>query len=103
MRLLRPLLQALEDRNDVRLLGPVEAERRAPTVAVELPGEAEAAAAALARHGIMAGGGDFYAVRPLMALGIDPAKGVLRMSFTHYPSEEDVARLIDALDRGLPR
>ncbi len=102
VELLQPLLDALRDRNDVRLLGPTDAARRAPTVAVELPGDAEAAAAALAPHGIMAGGGDFYAVRPLRALGIDPAKGVLRMSFTHYTSEEDIARLLDALGRVLP-
>jgi selenocysteine lyase/cysteine desulfurase len=69
---------------------------------VELPGSGEDAARALAAHGIMAGGGDFYAVRPLRALGIDPAKGVLRMSFTHYTSEEDVDRLVRALQAVLP-
>ncbi len=100
--LLRPLLDALAGRNAVRLLGPARAEGRAPTVAVELPGPAEPAARALAAHGIMAGGGDFYAVRPLRALGIDPGKGVLRLSFTHYTTEEEVARLIAALDAVLP-
>jgi selenocysteine lyase/cysteine desulfurase len=100
--LLEPLLAALRDRNDARLLGPVEADRRAPTVAVELPMQAEGVAAALASYGIMAGGGDFYAVRPLRALGIDPDKGVLRMSFTHYTSEEDIDRLIQALGEVLP-
>lgn len=102
VRLLGPLLDSLTGRDDVRLLGPADAARRAPTVAIELPGGGEAAAAALAAHGIMAGGGDFYAVRPLRALGIDPAKGVLRLSFTHYTSEEDVARLVRALDAVLP-
>jgi selenocysteine lyase/cysteine desulfurase len=100
--LLQPLLDHLKGRNGVRLLGPTEAERRAPTVAIELPGDGEAAARALAPHGIMAGGGDFYAVRPLRSMGIDPGKGVLRMSFTHYTSEEEVARLIQALDQALP-
>lgn len=100
--LLQPLLDDLQGRNDVRLLGPSEARRRAPTVAIELPGEGEAAARALAPHGIMAGGGDFYAVRPLRALGVDPAKGVLRLSFTHYTSHEEVGRLIEALDEVLP-
>jgi len=96
--LLRPLLDALRGRNGIRLLGPVEPERRAPTVAIELPGAGEAAAQTLAAHGIMAGGGDFYAVRPLRAMGIDAEKGVLRLSFTHYTSEEEVGRLIEALD-----
>jgi selenocysteine lyase/cysteine desulfurase len=58
-------------------------------------------AEALAAHKVMAGGGDFYAVRPLEALGIAPAQGVLRLSFVHYTSEAEVAQLIEALDRVL--
>jgi selenocysteine lyase/cysteine desulfurase len=46
----------------------------------------------------MAGGGDFYAVRALEAMGIDPAHGVLRLSFTHYTSEAEMAQLTTALD-----
>jgi selenocysteine lyase/cysteine desulfurase len=46
----------------------------------------------------MAGGGDFYAVRALQAHGIDPEKGVLRLSFVHYTSADEVAKLITALD-----
>jgi selenocysteine lyase/cysteine desulfurase len=49
----------------------------------------------------MAGGGDFYAGRPLKAMGVDPDKGVLRLSFVHYTTEAEVARLIEALDRCL--
>ncbi|MGR3343111.1 MAG: aminotransferase class V-fold PLP-dependent enzyme [Paracoccaceae bacterium] len=99
--LLQPLLDYLGEKNSVRLIGPRDAGARAPTVAVELGGPGEAAAAALAAHGIMAGGGDFYGVHPLTALGIDPGKGVLRVSFVHYTSAEEVDRLIGALDRVL--
>lgn len=101
VKLLQPLLDAVKDRNDVRLLGPSTAENRAPTVALALNRAAEPVAAQLAEFGIMAGGGDFYAVRALEAMGIDPAQGVLRISFTHYTSEAEVAKLIDALDRVL--
>ena len=96
-----PLLDYLAGRNDVRLLGPRDATRRAPTVAVELDRAAEPVSEELGRNGIACWAGDFYAVRPLAALGIDRAKGVLRMSATHYTSAEDVARLIAALDRVL--
>ncbi|WP_291728866.1 aminotransferase class V-fold PLP-dependent enzyme [Leisingera sp. F5] len=99
--LLQPLLDALKDRNDVRLLGPSIAETRAPTVAVALNRAAEPVAAALSEYGIMAGGGDFYAVRALSAMGVDPNDGVLRMSFTHYTSQAEVAKLIETLDRVL--
>jgi selenocysteine lyase/cysteine desulfurase len=96
--LLQPVLDALSDRNAVRLLGPSKAENRAPTVAIGLNRPAEPVAAELAQHGIMAGGGDFYAVRALSAMGLDPDQGVLRLSFTHYTSQADIDQLLNALD-----
>ena len=101
VRILQPLLDYVSSKNSVRLLGGADAATRAPTVALELQSGGEEAAAALAPHGIMAGGGDFYAVRPLNGLGIDPAKGVLRVSFVHYTTAQEVDRLIDALDQTL--
>lgn len=96
--LLQPLLDHVCTKNSVRLLGPDRAENRAPTVALDLGRTAEPVAAKLAEHGIMAGGGDFYAVRALEAHGIDPDKGVLRLSFTHYTHADEVAKLMGALD-----
>ena len=96
--LLAPLLEYLSGRNDIRLIGPKSVTRRAPTVAIHAETPGEDLAVALAPHGINAGGGDFYAVRPLEAMGIDPAHGVLRMSFTHYTTEAEIDRLIRALD-----
>jgi len=97
----QPLLDYLAARNDLRLIGPRDAGARAPTVAVALDRAAEPVSAALAGHGINCWAGDFYAVRPLTALGIDLDLGVLRLSMTHYTSAEDVSRLIAALDRVL--
>ncbi len=97
----QPLLDHLSARNDVRLLGTRDAARRAPTVAVALDRPAEPVSAALAEHGINCWAGDFYAVRPLQAMGIDLDAGVLRISMVHYTSAEDVARLITALDKVL--
>lgn len=100
-RLLQPLLDRLADRNDLRLLGPRQAAGRAPTVAVALDLPGALAAERLAGRGIMAGGGDFYAVRALAAQGVDPDHGVLRLSFVHYTSTAEIAQLIDALDEML--
>ncbi|MCM2562485.1 aminotransferase class V-fold PLP-dependent enzyme [Lutimaribacter sp. EGI FJ00015] len=97
-RLLQPLLDYLKSRNSVRLLGPGQAEGRASTVAVDARQPAAPLAAALADRGIMAGGGDFYAVRALEAMGVDPARGVLRLSFVHYTHANEVKKLIEALD-----
>ena len=95
--LLQPLLDAVSANNAVRLLGPARAEARAPTVALDLGRPAEPVAARLAELGIGAGGGDFYAVRPLKAMGIAPEHGVLRLSFAHYTTAAEVDRLIAAL------
>lgn len=97
-RLLQPLLDYLGSRNEVRLLGPRDAEHRAPTVAVMADRPGAALAAELAGHGIMAGGGSFYADRAIKAQGGDPDHGVLRLSFVHYTSQAEVEAVIKALD-----
>lgn len=100
-KVIQPLLDYLSARNDVRLIGPREAARRAPTVAIELDRPAEPVSEALGREGIACWAGDFYAVRPLEGLGVSLEKGVLRLSAVHYTSGQDVERLIAALDRVL--
>jgi selenocysteine lyase/cysteine desulfurase len=98
-QLLTQVMSAVTGRNSVRVLGPLEAADRAPTVALALGRAAAPVAAELVKHGIMAGGGDFYAGRALTAMGIDPEKeGVLRLSFTHYTSQSEVDQLLNALD-----
>ncbi|MDE2791256.1 MAG: aminotransferase class V-fold PLP-dependent enzyme [Paracoccaceae bacterium] len=98
-RLLQPLLDAVSSRNSVRLIGPARPDRKVPTVSMLLDRPGRTGAESLAELGIMIGGGDFYGVRCLKALGVDPGFGVLRASFVHYTSAEDVQRLIEALDR----
>lgn len=99
--LAEPLLEYLRTRDDVRILGPDRPQGRVPTIAMHLDRPGEAVAAALADHGIMAGGGHFYAVRLLQALGIDPQHGVLRLSFVHYTHPDEIDQLIRALDMTL--
>ena len=96
--LLQPLLDGVKSRNSVRLIGPSVATDRAPTVALALNRPGEEVAQALVKHGIMAGGGDFYAGRALSAMGVDDANGVLRLSFTHYTTRGEVDQLLTALD-----
>lgn len=97
-QLLQPLLDYVSAKNSVRLIGPADATSRAPTVALASQENAEGLAEKLVKHGIMAGGGDFYAQRPLEAMGVDMSKGVLRLSFTHYTSQAELDQLLNALD-----
>ena len=46
----------------------------------------------------MAGGGNFYAVRPLRAMKVDPGHGVLRLSFVHSTTRAEIDQLLTALD-----
>ena len=99
--LTQPILDYLSAKNSVQLVGPASAESRAPTIALKLQISGEEAAKKLVPFGVMAGGGDFYAVRPLAAMGISPEHGVLRLSFVHYTAQEDIDRLLNGLDHVL--
>jgi len=101
IELLQPVLDYAAAKNSVRLIGPADAAMRAPTVALEANVPGAALAAQLADHGIMAGGGDFYAVRALEASGVNMDRGVLRLSFVHYTSKSEVEKLLDCLDQVL--
>lgn len=96
--LMQPLLDWLRNSNRVRLIGPETPGNRAPTIALAVEDPGAIAAERLAKHGIMAGGGHCYAYRLLQALNIDPDHGVLRLSFVHYTTPEEITVLIKALD-----
>ncbi|MGI9389890.1 MAG: aminotransferase class V-fold PLP-dependent enzyme [Boseongicola sp.] len=99
--LMSPLLHYLTSKNSIRIIGPASTKNRAPTIAVLADRPGEQLAAELALHDIAAGGGDFYSVRPLEAMGVDLAHGVLRLSLVHYTTEQEVERVITALDHVL--
>jgi len=96
---LAPLLEYISSRNDLRLIGPSDPDIRAPTVAfVSSRLSSQEIARSLADHGVMAGGGDYYAVRVLEQIGIDPNDGAVRLSFVHYTSREEINQALTALD-----
>ncbi len=100
-KLLYPLLKYLDNRDDLRVLGPTSVKGRVPTVAIDLKARGRHLAISLNKDGILADCGDFYAVRLLEALGVDVKHGVLRLSFVHYTSEQDIDKLISSLDKNL--
>ena len=99
--LLAPLLDYLRGKNGIRLIGPDDPVKRAPTVSIVLDRPASHVAGMISRHNIGVGGGHFYAWRLLEAVGVNPLHGVLRMSFVHYTTPEEIQRLIAALDAEL--
>jgi len=96
---LAPLLEFLTQRPAVRLVGKATTENRAPTVAFTVKNRRpEDIAAELAVQKIGVGNGNCYAWRLMQVLGIPPEQGVLRISFVHYTSSDELRRLIGALD-----
>ncbi len=95
------LLDYLGSRNDLRLIGPQGSEHKVATIAVQTRRSAVDVAGDLAAKKIMAGAGDFYAVRLLEALKVPLSPGVLRLSFVHYTKQSEIDQLIKALDQTL--
>ena len=96
--LMERLLNFLRTRDDVQIIGPEYAEARAPIISI-IPGNKniKKVYAALTQHKLMLGMGDFYAVRPLMDMDIPRQPGVIRISFLHYTSMEEIDQLIAGL------
>lgn len=103
-RLAAPLIDYLLARDDVRILGPATADaaQRLPIVAFTVEGrKASTVPAVLDQHQLAVRWGHFYAYRGAEALGILDADGAVRVSMAHTNTEDEVARLIEALDRVL--
>lgn len=103
-RLVTPLLAYLASKPGVRVLGPTSSDAavRVPTVAFTVEGRhASEIPARLDQEHVAIRWGDFYARRAIDALGLGERGGVVRASMVHYNTEDEVARLIDALDRVL--
>jgi selenocysteine lyase/cysteine desulfurase len=101
--LLATLLEYLAARSDIRLLGPAVARERAATVSFVTEREPGDVVKALAARGFMAGHGNFYAVRLLEGMNVNPLRGAVRLSLLHYNSPAEVSGVIEALEHVLPQ
>jgi selenocysteine lyase/cysteine desulfurase len=96
--LLTPLLDFLKGRNDVFIVGPDDPTIRVSTVSfLPLNKPVPEVMAALQDQKLMAASGDHYAVRPLNEMKIDLDPGVIRVSFLHYTTRDEIDRLINGL------
>jgi selenocysteine lyase/cysteine desulfurase len=87
----------------VRLWGisdPARFDERTPTFAITIEGMTPRQVAQnLAREGIFAWDGDFYAQALIERLGQLETGGLLRLGIVHYTVADEVDRVLDALDR----
>ncbi|MDU8884536.1 aminotransferase class V-fold PLP-dependent enzyme [Yeosuana sp. MJ-SS3] len=100
--LLTQLLEFLRSRDDVQIIGPDIVKDRLPIVSIIPQNKSiQEVYKSLVHHKLMAGYGHFYAVRPLLGMNIDLNPGVLRFSFVHYTSKEEIEQLIEGLSIAL--
>ena len=92
----RRFLDAVPD--GLHLYGLRGAEGRTPTFCFNLAGHApRALAERLGERGLYVWDGDYYALEPMRALGLDDTGGAVRAGFLHYTTVEEVDRLLQAL------
>jgi cysteine desulfurase family protein (TIGR01976 family) len=96
-RLVRMLWDGLAAIPRVRLFGPPPGQPRTPTVSLTIEGvTCDDIARSLASRAVFASSGDFYATTVCERYAVD---GLLRIGCGIYTTEEEVARIIDAVRR----
>lgn len=101
----RAWIAYIAQRPHLGLIGPASHDtgRRSPTWSLRVDGyEPLAIGRALGERGFGVQAGSFYAWRCLQALGIDPARGVLRISAAHFNTVEEITALGETLDELCP-
>jgi selenocysteine lyase/cysteine desulfurase len=95
-RLSARFLSGLPD--GIELYGIRTPEGRTPTFCFNVNGRRpREVAELLAEQDIYVWDGNYYALEPMRALGIDDTGGAVRAGFLHYTTEEEVDRLLEAL------
>lgn len=104
MRLASRLIEFLNARPEIEIIGPdtADPERRTATVSFTVRNRDSADfPAALDREKLAIRFGHFYAVRLIERLGLTEKNGVVRVSMAHYNTVDEVDRVVEALDRTL--
>jgi len=98
------VLDYLNARNDIKIIGPTDhtSDIRVPTIAfVQKNRDSREITLKTDEHKVAIRWGHFYAYRLIHDLGLDKQNGVVRISMVHYNTDEEVNRLIKALEYAL--
>ena len=97
-----PILEYINSREDLELIGKnkISNKNRAPTISFTSKKiSSKEVSEILVSNKIATRNDNFYAWRCLETLGIDTDDGLIRLSLTHYNSENDVENVINALKK----
>lgn len=102
MDLFSSLIDGLQDIQGVEIYGIKEKEKfryRTPTVAFTMKGfSPRRIAEILAEEGIYVWDGHYYAVEPMMSLGLEKNGGAVRVGLSFYNTREEVDRFISVMN-----
>ena len=101
-KIANPLLNYIYNRKDLKLLGKsaIKNKDRAPTISfIHKNKSSKEVSDIFVSNKIATRNDNFYAWRCLKALGIDTNDGVVRLSLTHYNSENEVDLAIETLKK----
>lgn len=104
MSLAEPLISFLSQKSGVRIIGLPTADKnlRVPTISFAVSNRKSSEIPQLVDpYNIGIRWGDFYARRLIEDLNLSDQDGIVRISMVHYNTLEEVAQLIDILDRVL--
>ena len=100
--LANPILQFISENKKLKLIGKnkIISKNRAPTISfTHINKTSEEVSNLLVANKIATRNDNFYAWRCLEYLGIDTNDGVIRISLVHYNNQNDVIKLLEALDK----
>lgn len=98
------VMEYLNSRNDIRIIGPAgsSSQIRVPTISfVQKNRDSREITLKTDEHRVAIRWGHFYAYRLIRDLGLDKQNGVVRISMVHYNSQDEIKRLLEALDYAL--
>ena len=101
-KIANPILEYIANRDDIKLIGKnkITNKDRAPTISFTFKNKpSKEVSKILVKNKIATRNDNFYAWRCLEALGINTNDGVVRLSMTHYNSENDTNSVIKALEK----
>ncbi len=101
-KIANPILNYISNRDDFKLIGKKKIfnKNRAPTISfVSKDKTSKEISDTLTKNKIATRNDNFYAWRCLKHLGIDLNDGVVRLSMTHYNTDEESIKVIDALKK----
>lgn len=94
------VLRGIDRVNVFGIASTIRLQERVPTFGVTVEGlQPKEVAKRLGERGIFVWDGNYYALEPMMRLGLEDRGGAVRISLVHYNTREEIVRLAETLEQ----